>query len=320
MNFLVTGGAGFIGSHVCERLLQAGHAVWALDDLNPFYSPAIKRRNLEEIAVAGKWFTFIEGDLGDVPALQGLFRTGRFDQVIHLAARAGVRPSLEEPELYQRVNVSGTVNVLEAARLAGVKKITMASSSSVYGVNKKVPFVEDDPVFSAISPYAASKLACEALGHVYHYVYGMDVAMLRFFTAYGPRQRPDLAIHKFCKLIAAAKPIPVFGEAEKTARDYTFISDIVDGVMACTEKQFGFEIFNLGESQTVTLARLVELLEKSLGKKAIIERHPAQPGDVPVTFADITKSRKHLGYAPKVKIEEGIPLFVEWFRKQGAAA
>jgi UDP-glucuronate 4-epimerase len=314
MNFLVTGGAGFIGSHVCERLLQAGHAVWALDDLNPFYSPAIKRRNLEEIAEAGKRFTFIEGDLGDVPALQGLFRTGRFDQVIHLAARAGVRPSLEEPELYQRVNVSGTVNILEAARLAGVKKITMASSSSVYGVNKKVPFAEDDPVFSAISPYAASKLACEALGHVYHYVYGMDVAMLRFFTAYGPRQRPDLAIHKFCKLIAAGKPIPVFGEAEKTARDYTFISDIVDGMMACTEKQFGFEIFNLGESQTVTLARLVELLEKSLGKKAIIERHPAQPGDVPVTFADITKSRKHLGYAPKVKIEEGIPLFVEWFR------
>jgi UDP-glucuronate 4-epimerase len=316
MNFLVTGGAGFIGSHVCERLLQAGHAVWALDDLNPFYSPAIKRRNLEEIGAAGKRFTFIEGDLGDVPALQGLFRTGRFDQVIHLAARAGVRPSLEEPELYQRVNVSGTVNILEAARLAGVKKITMASSSSVYGVNKKVPFAEDDPVFSAISPYAASKLACEALGHVYHYVYGMDVAMLRFFTAYGPRQRPDLAIHKFCKLIAAGKPIPVFGEAEKTARDYTFISDIVDGVMACTEKQFGFEIFNLGESQTVTLARLVELLEKSLGKKAIIERHPAQPGDVPVTFADITKSKKHLGYAPKVKIEEGIPLFVEWFRKQ----
>jgi UDP-glucuronate 4-epimerase len=316
MNFLVTGGAGFIGSHICERLLQAGHAVWALDDLNPFYSPAIKRRNLEEIAAAGKRFTFVEGDLGDVPALQGLFRTGRFDQVIHLAARAGVRPSLEEPELYQRVNVSGTVNILEAARLAGVKKITMASSSSVYGVNKKVPFAEDDPVFSAISPYAASKLACEALGHVYHYVYGMDVAMLRFFTAYGPRQRPDLAIHKFCKLIAAGKPIPVFGEAEKTARDYTFISDIVDGVMACTEKQFGFEIFNLGESQTVTLARLVELLEKSLGKKAIIERHPAQPGDVPVTFADITKSKKHLGYAPKVKIEEGIPLFVEWFRKQ----
>jgi UDP-glucuronate 4-epimerase len=317
MNFLVTGGAGFIGSHVCERLLRAGHSVWALDDLNPFYSPAIKRHNLAEIAMSGGAFTFVEGDLGDAPALKKLFQLARFDQVIHLAARAGVRPSLEEPELYQRVNVSGTVNVLEAARSAGVKKITLASSSSVYGVNRKVPFAEDDPVFSAISPYAASKLACESLGHVYHYVYGMDVAALRFFTAYGPRQRPDLAIHKFCKLIAAGKPIPVFGEADKTARDYTFINDIVDGVLACTEKKFGYEIFNLGESQTVTLARLIDLLEKSLGKKAIIEPHPAQPGDVPVTFADITKSRKQLGYAPQVKIEDGIPLFVEWFRKQG---
>jgi UDP-glucuronate 4-epimerase len=316
MNFLVTGGAGFIGSHVCERLLQAGHAVWALDDLNSFYSLAIKRRNLEEIVALGMPFTFVVGDLGDVPTLRELFRKVRFDQVIHLAARAGVRPSLEEPELYQRVNVSGTVNLLEAARIAGVKKIALASSSSVYGVNSKVPFAENDPVFSAISPYAASKLACEALGHVYHYVYGMDVAMLRFFTAYGPRQRPDLAIHKFSRLISAGKPIPVFGDAEKSARDYTFISDIVDGVMACTERKFGYEIFNLGESQTVTLARLIELLEKSLGQKAIIEPHPAQAGDVPITFADISKSQKHLGYAPKVKIEDGIPLFVEWFRKQ----
>jgi UDP-glucuronate 4-epimerase len=319
MNFLVTGGAGFIGSHVCERLLQAGHAVWALDDLNPFYSPAIKRRNLEEITASGKPFTFVKGDLGDAPALRKLFTEGQFDQVIHLAARAGVRPSLEEPGLYQRVNVSGTVNVLEAARMAGVKKITLASSSSVYGVNRKVPFAESDLVLSPISPYAASKLACEALGHVYHYVYGMDVAALRFFTAYGPRQRPDLAVHKFCKLIAAGKPIPVFGDAKKTARDYTYISDIVDGVMACAEKKFGYEIFNLGESQTVTLARLIELLEKSLGRKAVIEAHPAQPGDVPVTFADVTKSRKQLGYAPKVKIEDGVPLFVEWFRKQSAS-
>ncbi len=316
MNFLVTGGAGFIGSHVCERLLQAGHAVWAFDDLNDFYSPAIKRRNLAEIAASGKPFTFVEGDVCDAPALRELFRSARFDQVIHLAARAGVRPSLAEPELYQRVNVSGTVNVLEAARHSGVKKITLASSSSVYGVNRKVPFAESDPVLSAISPYAASKLACEALGHVYHYVHGMDVAVLRFFTAYGPRQRPDLAVHKFSALIAAGKPIPVFGDPEKSARDYTYISDIVEGVMACTERKFGCEIFNLGESQTVPLARLIELLEKSLGRKAVIERHPPQSGDVPVTFADITKSRKHLGYAPKVKIEDGIPLFVEWFRKQ----
>jgi UDP-glucuronate 4-epimerase len=315
MNFLVTGGAGFIGSHVCERLLQSGHAVWALDDLNPFYSPAVKEKNLREIASLGKPFTFIAKDLSDVKALEKLFQEARFDQVIHLAARAGVRPSLDEPEFFQQVNVEGTVNILEAARRHGVKKALLASSSSVYGVNKKVPFAESDPVFSVISPYAASKLACEALGHVYHYVYGMDVTMLRFFTVYGPRQRPDLAIHKFAKLISAGKPIPVYGDGS-TARDYTYISDIVDGMIACAEGKFGYEIFNLGGSETVTLARLIELLEKSLGRKAVIERLPEQPGDVPLTYADITKSRKFLGYSPKVKIEQGIPLFVEWFKRQ----
>ncbi len=314
MNFLVTGGAGFIGSHVCERLLEGGHAVWAFDDLNNFYDPAIKRRNLNEISARGKPFEFVQDDLIEVPAVDAIFEKAKFDQIVHLAARAGVRPSLEQPELYQRVNVSGTVNLLEAARRNGVKKITIASSSSVYGINSKVPFAESDPVFAAISPYAASKLACEALGHVYHHVYGMDVVMLRFFTAYGPRQRPDLAIHKFAALISAGKPIPVFGDGS-TARDYTYISDIVDGVMACTQQHFGYEIFNLGESQTVTLSRLIELLEKSLGKKAVVDRKPVQPGDVPVTFADISKSRERLGYAPKVKIEEGIPKFVDWFRK-----
>jgi UDP-glucuronate 4-epimerase len=312
MNFLVTGGAGFIGSHVCERLLRSGHAVWALDDLNPFYSPAVKRRNLDEIAALGKPFTFAEGELADVQKLETLFQKVRFDQIIHLAARAGVRPSLEEPQLYQQVNVAGTVNILEAARRHGVNKVLLASSSSVYGVNKKVPFAESDPLFSVISPYAASKVACEALGHVYHYVYGLDVAILRFFTVYGPRQRPDLAIHKFARLITAGQPIQVFGDGA-TARDYTYISDIVDGVMACTERTFSYEIFNLGNSQTVTLAHLIELLEKALGRKAIIQRLPEQPGDVPLTYADLTKSRKHLGYSPKVKINEGILLFVEWF-------
>jgi UDP-glucuronate 4-epimerase len=311
MNVLVTGGAGFIGSHVCERLLLSGHSVWTLDDLNPFYSPAIKRQNLKEIQSHGKPFVFVEGNLCDAAALQKFFSSARFDQVIHLAARAGVRPSLEEPELFQQVNVGGTINLLEAARRHGVKKILIASSSSVYGVNKKVPFAESDPVFSAISPYAATKLACESLGHVYHHVYGMDVAMVRFFTVYGPRQRPDLAIHKFASLIAAGKPIPVFGDGS-TARDYTYVTDIVDGVMACTERNFGYEIFNLGESQTVTLSRLIELLEKAIGRKAIIERLPAQAGDVPVTYADITKSRERLDYTPRVKIEDGIPLFVKW--------
>ena len=317
MNFLVTGGAGFIGSHVCERLLNSGHAVWALDDLNPFYEPALKRRNMEEIESLAKPFTFVRGDLTDVKLMDELFKKTAFDQVIHLAARAGVRPSLEQPELYQQVNVVGTTTVLETARRHGVKKIIIASSSSVYGVNKKVPFAEGDPLFSIISPYAASKLACEALGHVYHHLHGMDVAMLRFFTAYGPRQRPDLAIHKFARLISAGKPVPVFGDGS-TARDYTFITDIVDGVAACTERKFGYEIFNLGEAQTVTLTRLIELLEQALGKKAIIERQPEQPGDVPLTCADITKSRRELGYVPKVKIEQGIPLFVDWFKRHEA--
>jgi UDP-glucuronate 4-epimerase len=315
MNFLVTGGAGFIGSHVCERLLNAGHAVWAFDDLNTFYNPAIKERNLAELRALGKAFTFVPGDITERGALEVLFETVKFDQVIHLAARAGVRPSLAEPALYQRVNVEGTVNVLEVARLRGVKKITIASSSSVYGVNAKVPFSESDPIFSAISPYAASKLACEALGHVYHHVYGMDVAMLRFFTVYGPRQRPDLAIHKFAQLITAGKPIPVFGDGS-TARDYTYVTDTVDGVLACTEREFGFEIFNLGESQTVKLHYLIELLEKSLGKKAVINRQPVQPGDVPITFANIDKARAKLGYNPRVKIEEGMPKFVEWFTRK----
>ena len=318
MNFLVTGGAGFIGSHLCERLLQAGHAVWALDDLNSFYDVAIKKGNLREIEKTGKPFTFVPGDVTDPTCLEQLFGSVQFDQIVHLAARAGVRPSLQEPALYQRVNVEGTVNVLEAARRHSVKKITIASSSSVYGINARVPFTESDPIFSAISPYAASKLACEALGHVYHHLYGMDVVMLRFFTVYGPRQRPDLAIHKFAGLIDAGKPVPIYGDGA-SARDYTYITDILDGVMACVQRKFGFEIFNLGESQTVELNYLITLLEKSLGKKAIIDRQPPQPGDVPLTFADISKARQRLGYRPRVKVEEGIPRFVDWFRSHNQA-
>ena len=317
MNFLVTGGAGFIGSNLCERLLNAGHSVWAFDDLNSFYDISLKQRNIREIQALAKPFTFVHGDISDRAALDEVFRDTKFDQVIHLAARAGVRPSLQEPALYQRVNVEGTVNVLEAARSTGVKKIVIASSSSVYGINSKVPFSEADPIFKAISPYAASKLACEALGHVYHHIYGMDVTMLRFFTVYGPRQRPDLAIYKFAQLITAGKPIPVFGDGS-TARDYTFVTDILDGIIACTQNNFGFEVFNLGESQTVKLSYLIELLEKSLGQKAIIDRQPMQPGDVPLTFADVSKAQRMLAYAPKVKIEQGIPLFVDWFRKAHA--
>lgn len=314
MNFLVTGGAGFIGSHVCERLLGLGHCVWTIDDLNPFYAPAIKRRHLAALQSQGGRFNWVEGDITNPAAVEELFASVRFDQVIHLAARAGVRPSLEQPALYQRVNVEGTTHLLEAARRHSVKKMIIASSSSVYGVNSKVPFTETDPIASPISPYAASKLACEALGHVYHHAYGMDVVMLRFFTVYGPRQRPDLAIHKFARLIDAGKPIPVFGDGS-TARDYTYITDTLEGIMACTKQEFGFEIFNLGESQTVSLQRLIELLERSFGKKAVIHRQPPQIGDVPITCADIAKARERLGYQPKIKIDEGIPLFLDWYRQ-----
>ena len=315
MNFLVTGGAGFIGSHVCERLLRDGHSVWAFDDLNNFYDPQLKRRNLREVQALAKPFEFVHGDITNRAALDEIFSSAKFDQVIHLAARAGVRLSLADPALCHRVNVEGTVNVLEAARTNRVKKITIASSSSVYGVNSKTPFSESDPIFSAVSPYAASKLACEALGHVWHHIYGMDVAVLRFFTVYGPRQRPDLVIYKFAELIIAGKPIPVFGDGSAT-RDYTFITDTLDGIIACTQKEFGYDLFNLGESQTVTLTRLIELLEKSLGKKAVIDRQPVQPGDVPITFADISRARARLGYNPRVKIEQGIPKFVDWFLKR----
>src|SRR6266496_2637170 len=315
MNFLVTGGAGFIGSHVCGRLLDRGDAVWAFDDLNNFYDPAIKQGNVQMLEASSDRFRFVRGDLTDRAVLNTLLGSIQFDQVIHLAARAGVRPSLVEPALYQRVNVEGTVHLLETARRNKVKKIVIASSSSVYGVNSKVPFSESDPIFAAISPYAASKLACEALGHVYHHVYGMDIVLLRFFTVYGPRQRPDLAIHKFARLISDGKPLPVFGDPAASARDYTYVSDTVAGVVACTNREFGYEIFNLGESQTVTLSRLIELLETHLGKKAIIDGQPSQPGDVPMTFADISKARKRLGYDPLVKIEQGIPLFVEWFKQ-----
>ena len=314
MNFLVTGGAGFIGSHVCERLLRDGHHVWAFDDLNAFYDPQFKRRNLREVQALALPFEFVHGDITDRAALDEIFSSVKFDQVIHLAARAGVRPSLEQPALYQRVNVEGTVNVLEAARCHGVKKIAIASSSSVYGINSKAPFSESEPIVSAISPYAASKLACEALGHVWHHIYKMDVTMLRFFTVYGPRQRPDLAIYKFAKLICAGKPIPVYGDGSAT-RDYTFINDIVGGVIASTKKEIGYDVFNLAESETTSLARMIELLESALGRKAIVDRQPLQAGDVPLTLANIAKAREKLGYNPQTKFEQGIKLFVDWFLK-----
>ena len=314
VNVLVTGGVGFIGSHVCERLLDAGHTVCALDDLNDFYDPSIKQNTLRELQSRAQSFAFVHADITNRIELNEVLSSMPFDQIIHLAARAGVRPSLEQPALYQRVNVEGTVNLLEAAKECGIKKITIASSSSVYGINSKVPFSEADPIFSTISPYAASKLACEALGHVYHHVYGMDICMLRFFTVYGPRQRPDLAIHKFTTLMQTNQPITVFGDGS-TSRDYTYVDDTVEGVIACTEREFGYEIINLGESQTIKLNRLIELIESAMEIKAEINHQPVQPGDVPITYANIEKAQRLLGYNPKTQIEDGIPKFVEWFRQ-----
>jgi UDP-glucuronate 4-epimerase len=313
MNFLVTGGAGFIGSHVSQRLLRDGHRVVIVDDFNDFYDPAIKRRNLKRIQAAGS-VRLHRADIVDKAAMDRVFAEEKFDAIVHLAARAGVRPSIEQPLLYTQTNITGTMNLLECARTAGIRKFVFASSSSVYGINSKIPFSEGDPIFKPISPYAATKLAGEALCHTYHHLYGMDVTCLRFFTVYGPAQRPDLAIHKFAKLITAGKPIEMFGDGS-TRRDYTFIDDIVEGIMACVRGWFGYEVFNLGNSNTVELRYLVEVIERALGKKAIIERRPEQPGDVPVTFADVSKARRMLGYEPKTKIEQGIARFVEWFQQ-----
>jgi len=312
MKVLVTGGAGFIGSNLVERLLARGDDVTVLDDFNDFYPPALKRRNVAAFASRAR---LLETDICDAAAVRSAFATGSFDAIIHLAARAGVRPSLQQPALYTQVNIVGTQHLLELAREFHVRKFVFASSSSVYGVNQKVPFGEDDPIFKPISPYAATKLAAEALCHVYHHLYGLDIACLRFFTVYGPRQRPDLAIRKFAGAIAAGQPIELFGDGT-TRRDYTFIDDILQGVLAALDRPLGYEVINLGESRTVPLTELVGLLERALDRRANIVWKPNQPGDVPITFADISKARRRLGYNPQVPIEDGIARFVGWLRTQ----
>ncbi|TDI43607.1 MAG: NAD-dependent epimerase/dehydratase family protein [Acidobacteria bacterium] len=311
---LVTGGAGFIGSHLSERLRREDVNVVVLDNFDPFYEPALKRRNLRHLE-KDSGFRLVEGDIRDEDLVNGLFARERFDTVFHLAARAGVRPSLEEPRLYQDVNVVGTVTLLEAARVHEVGCFVFGSSSSVYGNNKKVPFAEDDPVDHPISPYAASKKAGELVAYTYHHLYGLDISCLRFFTVYGPRQRPEMAIHKFTRLISQGRPVPRFGGGG-TVRDYTYIDDIIDGVMAAAEKSRGYRIYNLGESLTTPLSRLIELIEESVGRKADVREEPAQPGDVECTFADVTRARGELGYAPSVPVEQGIPRFVEWYRRE----
>ncbi len=310
---MLTGGAGFIGSHYCEKLLQDGHEVVILDNFNDYYDPKIKRRNLDEVRRVGE-FTLIEGDLTDAEVLETIFSRHRFDAMVHLAARAGVRPSLKQPLLYERVNVQGTIQLLDHARMQGIERIVIASSSSVYGENEKVPFSEADPVDNPISPYAATKKACELIAFTYHHLYQMNITCLRFFTVYGPRQRPDMAIHKFTRLIDAGEPIPVFGDGS-SRRDYTYISDIIDGVQKSLDHCRGYHIYNLGESRTITLSELIALIEEKLGKKAVIDRRPTQPGDVPITYADISRAREEIGYAPQVDMAEGITEFVGWFKR-----
>jgi len=319
-NILITGGAGFIGSHLVDLLMaEGGWRITVVDDFNNFYDPAIKRENVRT-GLASPDFKLVEADIRNYEQLSRAFGEAGLDCIVHLAARAGVRPSLKEPRLYVETNINGTLNLLELARTHGVKQFVFGSSSSVYGMNSKVPFSENDPIFNPISPYAATKAAGELICHSYAHLYDMRIVCLRFFTVYGARQRPDLAIHKFAKLISAGKPIPVFGDGT-TRRDYTYIDDIIAGVRAAIDyDQSNYEVINLGESRTVELRELISLLEKSLDQHAAIDRQPVQPGDVPRTFADITKARQLLGYHPQTQIEEGIEKFIEWFRENQSAS
>jgi UDP-glucuronate 4-epimerase len=313
MRTLVTGAAGFIGSHLSERLLAEGWSVVAVDNFDDFYDPRIKRRNIEG-CLKDKNFQLVEADIRDSAAMDKAIGNG-IEIVVHLAARAGVRPSIAQPLFYADVNVNGTVVLLEAAKKHGTGKFIFGSSSSVYGNNKKVPFSEDDNVDFPISPYAATKRAAELICHTYHHLYDINMTCLRFFTVYGPRQRPDLAIHKFARLIEEGKPIPVYGDGTMM-RDFTYIDDIIDGTVAAMQKCSGFNIYNLGESRPISVNDLIIEIEKALGKKAVKEYLPPQPGDVERTYADVTKAVKELGYNPRTKIEDGLAKFVTWLKKQ----
>ncbi|MFR2264631.1 MAG: GDP-mannose 4,6-dehydratase [Clostridium sp.] len=318
---LITGGAGFIGSHLSERLLREGNKVLVIDNFNNYYDPAIKRNNIEEIKktcvennISLDNYIVFEGDIRDNEFLKEVF-SNKIDSIIHLAAMAGVRPSIEDPSLYYDVNITGTVNLLERCRENNIKQFVFASSSSVYGNNEKVPFAESDRVDNPISPYAATKKSGELLCYTYHHLFNMNIACLRFFTVYGPRQRPDLAINKFTSLILEDKEIPFYGDGT-TSRDYTFVEDIVSGIVSSINyvntNDTVFEIFNLGGDKTVSLIEMVETIEDILGKKAKLNKLPMQPGDVNRTCADITHSKEIIGYNPKTTFKEGMKKFIEW--------
>lgn len=312
MNVLVTGGAGFIGSHLCEALLARGARVIALDNFDPYYDPQIKWRNLEA-CLDNQRFGLVEGDVRDAEAVGQLFVRGGFDAVVHLAGFAGVRASLDDPIACEDVNVRGTLVLLEAARRNGLPRFMLASTSSVYGLSAAIPYREDDPLLSPVSPYGASKIAAEKYAHIYHAVHGLSVVSLRFFTAYGPRQRPDMAFRRFAAALCNCRPIPVYGDGS-TTRDYTYISDAVDGVLAALDSPLPYGVFNIGSDSVHRLDEAIMLLAQALGVEPQIEYLPEQPGDPPHTRADISAAQAALGYAPKVELAEGIRKFVEWLR------
>jgi len=306
----VTGGAGFIGSHLVKALADRGDEVAIVDNFDPFYPERLKRRSLDGRA------RLIEADIRDQDAMSRAFAEARPEMVVHLAALAGVRPSLERPAAYMDVNVRGTACLLEAARGATVRRFLLGSSSSVYGAHAQAPFRETARIDSPESPYAASKVASEVLARTFHNLYGIEVAALRFFTVYGPRQRPDLAIHKFSRRMLAGHPLPFFGDGS-TRRDYTWVDDIVSGVLAACDVPLRYDVLNLGGAHTTSLAELVALLEEALGVRAVLDRQPAQPGDVPLTSADVTHAKEVLGYAPRTPIRAGLKKFAEWIRGEG---
>lgn len=312
---LVTGSAGFIGSHLVESLLNDGFEVVGVDNFDPFYDPRIKKINIEGF-IKNQRFCLETVDIRNSVKLSKVFGKHHFSHCIHLAARAGVRPSIQDPALYHDVNIQGTLNLLNLCRDFEVENFIFGSSSSVYGKRNRVPFSEVDALLSPVSPYAATKIAGEALCHVYHDLYGIRMSCLRFFTVYGPRQRPEMAIHKFIRAIDRGKVLTLFGDG-RSSRDYTFFSDIIQGIRACLNGRWSYEIFNLGDSKAISLIQLVRLIEKRLAKKAKIRWMSDQPGDVPKTFADISKARKTLGYNPQVEIGQGIDLFCHWFRENG---